>query len=104
MAYLVRVAARAALDLDDIYAAINADLSDAAFRWFNGLERAILTLEEIPTRCPATPEDAQLRHLLYGKKPHVYRVIFRIAEKQKLVDLLPIRHGARQAFNRSDLE
>jgi toxin ParE1/3/4 len=42
-----------------------------------------------------TPENAQLRHLLYGNKPHVYRVIFRVIEKQKRVDVLHIRHGAR---------
>jgi hypothetical protein len=60
---------RAQRDLDAIYAAIDAEHSDAAFRWFNGLERALLTLEEIPARCPITQEDAHLRHLLYGKNP-----------------------------------
>jgi plasmid stabilization system protein ParE len=103
MAYLVNVTARAERDLADIYAAVDVEHSEAAFRWFNGLERAVLTLEETPARCPMTPEDRDLRHLLYGNKPHIYRVIYRITEKHKQVDVLHIRHGARQAFSPSDL-
>jgi toxin ParE1/3/4 len=103
MAYLVKIAPRAQRDLDAIYAAINAESSDAAFRWFNGLERALFTLEEIAARCPVTPEDHDLRHLLDGKKPHVYRVIYRLVETHKEVEILHIRHGARQAFKPDDV-
>jgi len=103
MAYLVRIMPRAERDLDAIYQGINAQYSDAAFRWFNGLERALFTLEESPARCPITREDARLRHLLYGKKPHVYRVIYCFDEKNKEVEILHIRHGARQAFRTEDL-
>jgi toxin ParE1/3/4 len=35
-----------------------------------------------------------LRHLLYGKKPNVYRVILEIDEARKVVRVLTIRHGA----------
>jgi plasmid stabilization system protein ParE len=103
MAYLVKIMPRAERDLVAVYAAINAEHSDAAFRWFRGLEHAVLTLKETPARCPVTPEDASLRHLLYGNKPHIYRVIYRILEKQKEVDILHIRHGARQVFKTDDL-
>jgi toxin ParE1/3/4 len=51
-----------------------------------------------------TPEKAQLRHLLYGNKPHVYRVIFRVVEKQKRVDVLHIRHGARDKLKAPEVE
>lgn len=103
MAYLVKIMPRAERDLAAVYAAIGAEQSDAAFRCFRGLERAVFTLEETPVRCPVTPEDAHLRHLLYGNKPHLYRVIFRIVEKPKEVDILHICHGARQAFKGEDL-
>ena len=76
----------------------------AAFKWYRGLREAILSLEQLPYRCPATRENSRLRHLLYGRKPHVYRVIYRILEKQKRVDVLHIRHGARQEFADFDLE
>jgi mRNA-degrading endonuclease RelE of RelBE toxin-antitoxin system len=45
-----------------------------------------------------------LRHLLYGKKPDVYRVIFDIDDIQDTVLVLTIRHGARQRVKRSEIE
>ncbi len=78
MAYLVNIVARAERNLADRYDEIGAEDSDAALRWYLGLNDAILSLEENPNRCPATPEDASLRHLLYGNKPHIYRVIYRV--------------------------
>ena len=103
MGYLVKIMPRAERDLEAIFATIHAGESDAAFRWFLGLERAVLTLEVAPARCPVAPEDLKVRQLLYGNKPHVYRVIFRIAEAQRRVDELHIRHGARKAFKKGDL-
>ncbi len=103
MAYLAKIMPRAERDLEGIYAAVDAGQSDAAFRWFTGLERAVFTLEETPARCPTTPESRKLRHLLYGDKPHVYRVIYRIAERRKEVEILHIRHGAMDKFKPKDL-
>lgn len=72
--------------------------SVAAFRWYNGLEEAIATLESFPRRCPAARESKKagrpLRNLLYGPKPHVYRAIYEIDEPRQLVRVLTIRHGA----------
>jgi hypothetical protein len=48
------------------------------------------------------PENGELRHLLYGHKSHVYRAMFRLLEKQKRVDVLHIRHGARRGFKEPD--
>ena len=50
-----------------------------------------------------TPETRQLRQLLYGNKPYVYRVIYRVLEKPRQVDVLHIRHAARQEFEPDDL-
>jgi plasmid stabilization system protein ParE len=41
--------------------------------------------------------------LLYGHKPNVYRVIYRVLEKLKKVEVLTIRHGARRKLKPSDL-
>lgn len=103
MAYLVSFTARAERDFLSLYQEIDAENSDAALRWYLGLSDAILSLEEMPNRCPATPERAELRHLLYGHKPHVYRVIYRVLDKPKRVEVLHIRHGARRRFRASDL-
>jgi len=103
MAYLVNVTARAERDLAHLFAEIHAQHSEAALKWYWGLKEAILTLEEHPNRCPMTPETSNLRHLLYGHKPHVYRVIYRVRKERKRVDVLHIRRGVRRRFKTSDV-
>jgi plasmid stabilization system protein ParE len=75
MAYHVRLTGRSQKDLRAIYEYIKADRSDKAFAWYLRLKEGILTLRELPDRCPITPENSGLRALLFGKRPHVYRVI-----------------------------
>jgi toxin ParE1/3/4 len=108
MAYLVELAARAARDLEILYLEKNAAESKAAARWYNGLEDAVSALQTHPLRCPLAPEAAkpkrELRHLLYGKKPDVYRVIYQVEERRKAVRVLHIRHAARRKSKSSDLE
>jgi toxin ParE1/3/4 len=104
MVYLVRITRRAENDLEYIYGQINAAESEAAQKWFRGLKREILALGRFPNRCPATPENKALRNLLYGHKPHIYRVIYRVIEARRVVDVLHIRYGARKGFLASDLD
>jgi plasmid stabilization system protein ParE len=96
--------ARAERDLANLYEEIHAGDSEAARKWYWGLREAVLSLEEVPFRCSVTPEKGQLRHLLYGRKPYIYRVIFRVLEKEKRVEVLHIRHGARRRFESSSLD
>ena len=108
MAYRVELTERAIRDLDHLYAEKNAAESEAAARRYNGLERAIYTLANYPRRCPAAPEASKtkppLRHLLYGRKPHVYRIIYEIDEKRKTVWVLTIRHGAMEPAELDKIE
>jgi toxin ParE1/3/4 len=104
MAYRVEIVPRAQRDLLYLFEWINAQSSDAALVWYRGLKEAIRSLQDNPRRCLATPESKDLRHLLYGNKPNVYRVIYRIVETQKKVDVLHIRHGAQHPFKTSDLK
>jgi toxin ParE1/3/4 len=107
MRYRVEFSARAARDLEILYVEKNVAESLAAARWFNGLEEAVYALGTRPDRCPVAPEarklKRKLRHLLYGKKPHVYRVIYEIEEQRQTVWVLTIRHGARRRMQRPDL-
>lgn len=103
MAYLVKLMPRAKRDLRLLFEHIHARESAAAFRWFQSLEQQITSLEEAPNRCPAAPESRNLSHLLYGRKPHVYRVIYRVLEEEKQVDILHIRHGAMRRIVPRDL-
>jgi len=97
--YVVSIAPRAERDLANLYEYIDAERSHTALNWYLGLSRAILSLENHPKRCAVTPESPELRHLLYGRKPRVYRVIFRILEKQNKVEILHIRHGRQEEFS-----
>ena len=63
---------------------------------YRGLKEAILSLEEQPNRCPVTLENNKLQHLLYANKPHIYRVIYSVLERQRQIEVLDIRHGARR--------
>jgi toxin ParE1/3/4 len=101
--YLVRITLRAERDLDALYEEIHGGESLAAQRWYKGLKRAIQSLRTHPKRCALAPENRRLRHLLYGRKPHFYRVIYSIRERQKQVDVLHIRHGARRQFRAPDV-
>jgi plasmid stabilization system protein ParE len=95
MAYVVDLTARAERDLARVYAYIGAEHSEAALEWYRGIKAAILSLEQRPNRCPVAPENERLRHLLYGNKPHIYRGIYRVLDKEKRGEVLHIRHGAR---------
>jgi len=100
MTYRVELTARAARDLKRIFRYINAESSPSAFAWFNELETAIFSLDQHPERSPAAPENRALRHLLFGKRPSVYRIIFAIGERDRIVRVLHIRHGARRPLPR----
>jgi toxin ParE1/3/4 len=107
MAYSVEFAARAARDLEILYLEKNAAESAAAARWYNGLEQTVHTLETYPNRCPVAPEarkvKRKLRHLLYGTRPYVYRVIYEVDERRQKVWVLTIRYGARKRLKPSDM-
>jgi plasmid stabilization system protein ParE len=104
MAYRIEIMARAERDLDGLFEAIHASDSAAALKWYREFYEAILALKSLPNRCPVTHENPQLRHLLYGNKPHIYRVIYRVLDGEKRVNVLHIRHGARRKFTAADLE
>jgi toxin ParE1/3/4 len=107
MTYVVEFSIRASRDLEVLYIEKNAAESRAASRWYNELEEAVYALAEYPFRCPVVPEARRarrkLRHLLYGEKSHVYRVIYEVDERQKVVWVLHIRHGARRKIKFSNL-
>jgi mRNA-degrading endonuclease RelE of RelBE toxin-antitoxin system len=104
MAYSVEFAARAARDVEILYLEKNA--APAAARRFNGWSR-LSTRSKYINRYPVAPGarkvKRKLRHLLYGTKPHVYRVIYEVDERGQKVWVLTIRHAARKQLKPSDL-
>ena len=99
MKYLVRLTGRALRDMEAIYIYVEADASQHAFAWFNRLANAFYSLERFPRRGPIIPENKKLRHLLFGKQPHVYRIICAVDKRHHVVNVLHIRHSVRRALS-----
>jgi len=106
MTYRVELTERAARDPDILYVEKHATGSPAAACWYNRIEEAVYRLERSPYRSTAAPQAEKsrrpLRHLLYGRKPHVYRVIYEIDEKRQLATVITIRHGAQEPAELSE--
>jgi len=100
MTFRVEVTTEAERDLAEIQDwLLSQRAGEAGLRWLAALEDAIASLAEFPARCAYAPENkvfpVELRHLLYGHRPDVYRIIFTI--DQKTVYVLHVRHGRRQS-------
>ncbi len=91
--YRVDITGTAEADLEEIWILIAADSMENATRFVIELEAKIGTLEQMPNRCPAIPENALLgteyRQLIIGD----YRAIFRV--EGSTVYVLRIIHGNR---------
>jgi toxin ParE1/3/4 len=100
MAYRVDIARSAEAELEELYLWVVERAPQQGAAWFNGLERAVLSLDQHPERCPVAPEsidpDRPVRVLSYGRKPHVYRVFFTIDHEASVVRVVHVRRGARQ--------
>jgi len=99
MGFLVKNTLKAKRDLDTILAwLLSEHAGDTGLRWFQGLRESITSLSEFPRRCPLAPENEEfpfeVRQLLYGNRPHAYRILFTI--ENDTVTILHIRHGRRQ--------
>jgi plasmid stabilization system protein ParE len=99
MAFRVEYRSQAEADLDSILEwPVSQHAGEAGLRWFEGLEEAIASLSEMPHRCALAPENRsfpfEVQHLLDGRKPHAYRVLFRVIDD--VVYILHIWHGRRQ--------
>ena len=99
MVFRVESTAEAELDSIAILEWLMAQQAgDAGLRWFLALDDVIASLATLPHRCALAPENArfpfEVRQLLYGRKPHVYRILFTI--RGDTVYILHVRHGRRK--------
>ena len=85
-----------------------ARASQQGAKWFNGLERVVLSLADHLKRCPIAPEsldpNSPVRVLHYGRKPHVYRVFLTIDDEARVVHVVHVRRGARQLATAEDFK
>ena len=98
MEYRVDLTDEALDNIRDINSFIKAEHVPAAAASYRGLRSMILSLDSEPQRGRITVESPSLRQLLYGNKPHIYRIIYSIDLERRAVRIVHIRHGARRAF------
>lgn len=103
MAFRVEISAQAERDAEEILDwLLSQHAGDAGIRWFLAMEEAIASLAEFPKRCSLAPENArfpfEVRQLLYGNKPHIYRILFTI--DVETVKILHIRHARRRPLRK----
>jgi toxin ParE1/3/4 len=95
MAYRVEITRRAESDLEELYLWVVERARQQGARWFNGLERAVLSLDPHPKRCPVAPQSVDPNHpvrvLRYGRTPHPYRVFFMVDDDADVVRVLHVR-------------
>ena len=99
MTFRVELSAQAESDAEAILDWLQSQhAGETGIRWFLALEEAINSLARFPERCRLAPESArfpfEVRQLLYGRKPHVYRILFTI--EGQAVNVLHIRHARRR--------
>jgi plasmid stabilization system protein ParE len=102
MAFRVETTAEAEREAEAILEwLLSQHAGDTGIRWFLALDEAIASLATFPERCHLAPENAtfpfEVRQLLYGRKPHVYRILFTI--ESETVYVLHIRHGRRRPLS-----
>lgn len=81
--------------------------SDAADNWLWQISQCVATLAKFPARCPVSDEspafDVEVRQLLCGKKPHIYRILFSIY-KEKIYVLRVRSTRQRRLIDQTDEE
>ncbi len=76
---------------------------EAAEKWFRGLVNTILSLEQLPGRCPVIPEAREFSLELRQRIFYSHRIIFHINEKNRLVTVLRVYHGSRKKIRPEDI-
>ncbi len=96
--YQIVLADTAKSDANYIYEWVVERAPIRGAEWFEELMDCLYSLELLPNRCPLAREakDAQrsIRCLHFGKRRHVYRILYEVDEPRRTVYILHIRHGA----------
>ncbi|MBC1238399.1 type II toxin-antitoxin system RelE/ParE family toxin [Nostoc sp. 2RC] len=93
--------------IEEAYFWLSNNSSSKARQWLEGLYKAILSLEKMPSRCSLAFEndffEQEIRQLLYGKGRNAYRILFTIVNDN--VEILFVRHAAQKPMiDKSDEE
>jgi len=106
MNFKVRLQKFARQDLREAYEWAHHRAPNSADKWFDHFREAIRSLEFSPERCPLAIERRkvalEIRELLFGRRPNVFRIIFHIDGSN--IRVLRIRRGQRRPLTRHQID
>lgn len=101
MQFEVLITPSAKADIFEINTWLLENHPDTAESWLYGISQAVTSLSKFPERCAVSSEseafDVVVRQLIYGKKPHIYRILFSIQEEK--VFILRVRSTKQQSLS-----
>ena len=106
MHFSVNIQPGALADAEEFVAFIRSQKLEprAAGRWYDGLTEAIESLALMPQRCPLIPEQEDFKIELRHHHFHSHRIIFHIDEVARMIHVLRVYHGARDALRPERIE
>ncbi len=106
MKYRITLFSFALSDLDQAYQFAADQAPDVATRWLVRFQATLQSPDESPERCPLAREnknvEMELRELLFGKRPNVFRVLFTIHEGE--VRVLRILRAQRRFLTQEQID
>jgi plasmid stabilization system protein ParE len=106
MKYRVVIQRLALEDLEESYRWAAGHAPETAARWLARFQAKLETLSDDPRRYPVAPENRkvtrEIRQLLFGRRPNVFRVVFTIVNSE--VRVLRIWRASRRWLTKRELE
>lgn len=100
MQYQVIITPSAKADIFETNTWFLENYPDLAEKWLWGISQSVISLSKLPERCLISPEseafDVIVRQLIYGKKPHTYRILFSIQDEK--VYILRVRSTKQKSL------
>jgi toxin ParE1/3/4 len=102
MAYKVVVMPSAQADLEEHADFIAEDSKHHAQQWLRGAREKILSLSENPQRFDVIAESAELGAEIRDVLHYSHRIVYRIRDSDKVVEVLRVWHMARRSLTSRD--
>ena len=103
MKYRVVIVPMAKYDLREHGDLIAKDSRLHALKWLQEANRLIFSLQEMPHRFAAIAESDEIGADLRDVVHYSHRIIYRINEREQMVEVLRVWHQARRGLQPSDL-
>jgi len=104
MEFQVQITKSAEIEIEVAYEWLKERNPSHSDRWFRELMDKVATLQVKPRRCTLAIENdvfpEEVRQLLYGKRPNVYRILFVI--RNDIVYIIHVRHSKQALLTAED--